>query len=123
MVTPHVTTSTWTFLTNHSHVLLCLAKSPSMRMREIAEKVGITERAVQRIIADLRNGGYLHRNRSGRCNTYQIKYDKHLRHPIEEHRTISDLVSLLFGQEIQSSGRHTGPADETRQTEVPPTIS
>ncbi len=87
--------STWTFLTNHSHVLLCLVESPDMRMRDIAVRVGITERAVQRIIADLRDEGYLTLYREGRCNTYQIHTDKHLKHPIEAHRKIADLIRLI----------------------------
>ncbi len=87
--------SSWTFLTNHAHVLLCLAESSSMRMREIAERVGITERAVQQIIADLDEAGYIDRVRDGRCNVYQVHLDKHLRHPIEEHRKIAGLVSFI----------------------------
>ena len=87
--------STWTFLTNHSHVLLCLVESPDMRMRDIALRVGITERAVQRIIGDLRAEGYLTLFREGRCNTYEIHPEKHLKHPIEEHRRIADLIGLI----------------------------
>ena len=88
--------STWTFLTNHSHVLLCLVKNPSIKMREIADKVGITERAVQGIIADLRNEGYIDREKKGRRNTYQINKKQHLKHPIEEHRTLADLILLIY---------------------------
>ncbi|GAB4280641.1 MAG: hypothetical protein Kow0029_25290 [Candidatus Rifleibacteriota bacterium] len=87
--------SNWTFLTNHSHVLLCLAQNPSLRMREIAAKVCITERAVQRIIAELSEAGYITRTKNGRSNHYQINYDRHLRHPIEAGQTISDLLHLL----------------------------
>ncbi len=86
----------WTFLTNHAHVLLCLVGDPAMRMRDIAELVGITERAVQQIIADLDNAGYLDRERSGRCNVYQIHEDKHLRHPLEAHSKIADLLTFLL---------------------------
>lgn len=88
----------WTFLTNHSHVLLCLAGDSSMRVRDIALEVGITERAVQRIIADLEEAGYINRIREGRCNTYLIHPDMSLRHPIEEHRRISDLIRLISGE-------------------------
>ena len=87
--------STWTFLTNHSHVLLCLAKSQSMRMRDIAQEVGITERAVQHIIADLRDEGYISLHREGRCNAYEIHAEKHLKHPMEEKRTIADLIRMV----------------------------
>lgn len=88
--------STWTFLTNHAHVLLCLVDSPSIVMRDIAQEVGITERAVQRIIADLRDEGYIEHHREGRRNVYKINREKHLRHPIEKHRRIADLVTLIF---------------------------
>lgn len=94
----------WTFLTNHAHVLLCLGQSSGMRMRDIAEKVGITERAVQHIIADLVNAGYIDRVRDGRCNVYQLHLDKNLRHPIEAHRKIAGLLSFInnaFGDEIE----------------------
>jgi len=88
--------NTWTFLTNHSHVLLCLIKNPSMRMRDIATEVCITERAVQRIIAELAEEHYITRIKTGRCNTYQVNTDRHLRHPLEENRTIGELVDLIM---------------------------
>lgn len=84
----------WTFLTNHSHVLLCLAENFAMRMRDIAQEVGITERAVQRIISDLVDEGYIERVREGRRNTYKINTSMHLRHPIEQERTIKELINL-----------------------------
>ena len=86
--------NSWTFLTNHSHVLLCLAKDPEMRVRTIAEEVGITQRAVQRILTDLDKAGYLVRERMGRRNRYQIIRDKSLRHHIENHKSIEDLISF-----------------------------
>lgn len=89
--------SHWTFLTNHAHVLLCLVNAPDMRMRDIAVEVGITERAVQRIVADLRDEGYLTPHREGRCNSYDINTRKHLKHPIESHRKIADLIRLIQG--------------------------
>jgi len=85
----------WTFLTNHSHVLLCLAEDSAMRMRDIAQEVGITERAVQRIISDLVVDGYIERVREGRRNTYKINTDLHLRHPIEHDTTIKELIDLI----------------------------
>ena len=87
--------ASWTFLTNHAHVLLCLAKSSSMRMKDIAVEVGITERAVQRIIADLISSGCIFCTKDGRCNTYRICMDKNLNHPIEQHKKIADLVGLI----------------------------
>jgi len=85
----------WTFLTNHSHVLLLLARDPSMVLREVAIQVGITERAVQRIIADLEQEGFIEREKIGRQNHYRILADKPLRHSIESHRTVSDLIELI----------------------------
>ena len=85
----------WTFLTNHSHVLLCLVENSSMRMRDIAQEVGITERAVQRIISDLVDEGYIEIVREGRRNTYRINTGMRLRHPIEKKRTIQELIDLI----------------------------
>jgi predicted transcriptional regulator len=85
----------WTFLTNHSHVLILLAQHPTLVLREVAVQVGITERAVQRIILDLENAGFLVREKVGRQNHYRIRTNLALRHPIEAHRTIGDLVGLI----------------------------
>lgn len=89
----------WTFLTNHAHVLLCLASDPSARMRDVALRVGVTERAVQRIITDLEEAGYLTRERDGRRNRYLVRRDAPLRHPIERHRKVSTLIALVRGGE------------------------
>jgi predicted transcriptional regulator len=88
--------SGWTFLTNHAHVLICLAADPQVRLRDVAGKVGITERAVQRIVADLEEAGYLTRLRSGRRNEYEVHRDQPLRHSIEAHRDISALIELAL---------------------------
>lgn len=85
----------WTFLTNHGHVLLCLALSPELRLRDVALQVGVTERAVQRIVAELEEGGYLTRRRSGRQNEYEINPAGPLRHPLESHRTVQSLIELV----------------------------
>lgn len=90
-----VATPTWTFLTNHAHVLLCLAKNPSERIRDIAAEVGITERAVQRIISELEEDGYLEHHRDGRRNVYKVFSRKPLRHSIEKHRQVHDLIRLI----------------------------
>lgn len=84
----------WTFLTNHSHVLLSLARQPDLRLRDVALEVGITERAVQRIVADLESGGYLTRRRTGRRNHYEVDGLKPLRHPVEAHQTVNALLDL-----------------------------
>jgi DNA-binding transcriptional ArsR family regulator len=84
----------WTFLTNHAHVLLCLARDPELRVRDVATQIGITERAVQRIIAELEAAGYLKRERQGRRNRYAVVRDLPLRHPIERHCSVSALLAL-----------------------------
>lgn len=85
----------WTFLTNHGHVLLCLARSPALRLRDVALEVGVTERAVQRIVADLEEAGYLTRHRSGRQNAYEINLDGPMRHPVEARATVGTLIALV----------------------------
>ena len=85
----------WTFLTNHTHVLLCLARDSTMRIRDLALEVGITERAVQGIVSDLEAAGYVERIRTGRRNSYRIAEGLHLRHPIEQHKTIADLIRTI----------------------------
>ena len=81
----------WTFLSNHAHVLLLLAKEPEIRLRDVAGRVGITERAVQRIVADLEEDSYIERERLGRRNRYKVHRDLPLRHPIEAHRKIAKI--------------------------------
>ena len=87
----------WTFLSNHGHVLLCLAGKPEMRLRDVAAQVCITERAVQRIVADLEDVGYLRRRRCGRRNRYEFRSGLHLRHPVEGHRTVGELMEFVLG--------------------------
>lgn len=89
----------WTFLTNHAHVLLLLPRNPSLVLREIALQVGITERAVQRIIADLEASGIIDREKIGRQNRYRIRTDRPLRHPIESHRTVGELLAMINGKQ------------------------
>ncbi len=84
----------WTFLTNHAHVLILLAQDPTRILREVAQQVGITERAVQRIIVDLEDAGILVREKTGRQNRYHIDAKLPLRHPVEAHRSIADLIQL-----------------------------
>lgn len=85
----------WTFLTNHSHVLICLAREPDLRLRDVAARVGITERAVQRIVADLEEAAILTRSREGRRNHYRVHEGQTLRHPIEAHCTVGDLLKIV----------------------------
>lgn len=85
----------WTFLTNHSHVLVLLSRNPTLVLREVAEQVGITVRAVQRLIADLESGGIIKREKVGRQNHYRIRTKHRLRHAVESHRTVGDLLALI----------------------------
>ncbi|MEX0324957.1 MAG: helix-turn-helix transcriptional regulator [Puniceicoccaceae bacterium] len=85
----------WTFFTNHAHVMVCLVRNPEQSLREVALAVGITERAVQRIISDLEEAGYLLREREGRRNKYEMHPEIRLRHPLEEHCTIGDLLQVV----------------------------
>ena len=85
----------WTFLTNHSHVLVCLREDSELRIRDIAERVGITERATQRIVAELTESGYLEKEREGRRNRYRVIDDRPLRHPLERSHTIGDLLTAV----------------------------
>lgn len=87
----------WTFLTNHAHVLLCIARDPAIRLRDVADQVGVTERAVQRIVTELEEGGYLRREKEGRCNRYEVDLDIPLRHPIERHCPVAALVKMVLG--------------------------
>ena len=101
----------WTFLTNHAHVLLCIAREPEMRMRDVAHLVGITERAVQRIVAELEEAGYIERSRHGRRNRYEVRSNLPLRHPIERHERVSSLIELVLGvHERKGRGRSASNA-------------
>lgn len=88
----------WTFLTNHAHVLLCLARDPGQRQRDLSDQVGITERATQVILGDLERSGYLRRERTGRRNHYTLDLDRPLRHPLESAHTVGELIDLLRTQ-------------------------
>jgi biotin operon repressor len=86
----------WTFLSNHAHVLVCLALDPDSRLRDVASSVGITERAVQKIVSDLEEAGVIVRERQGRRNSYRLSLEVPLRHPLESHRTVGTLLSLVL---------------------------
>lgn len=94
---PGVESSHWTFLTNHAHVLLCLAEDPAIRVRDVARQVGITERATLRILHDLAEAGYVARERVGRRNRYRIRPDAPMRHPMERATRVGSLVEALRG--------------------------
>ena len=85
----------WSFLTNHAQVLLCIAQDPGIRLREIGETVGITERAAHRIVAELASAGYISRKRNGRRNHYTIKSHLPLPDPLARKQKIGDLLAIL----------------------------
>ena len=86
---------TWRFLSNHTQVLLCLHRDPDARFRDMAQRVGITERAVQRIVADLIDSGYVESQRVGRRNHYSINTNIAMRHPAQHGHEIGELLQLL----------------------------
>ena len=95
MSSEQTTTHGWTFVTNHTQVLLCIARDPDIRLRDIAARIGITERAAQRILADLVRAGYVDREREGRRNRYTVNPDLRMRHPAQEGHDIGEMLDLL----------------------------
>jgi hypothetical protein len=88
----------WTFLSNHGQVLLCIARDPTARLRDIGDQVGITERAAHRIVGELVDAGYLRRQRNGRRNRYTITSQRSLPDPLAPDRSIGDLLRILAVQ-------------------------
>ena len=88
----------WTFLTNHAHVLLCITANPDIRIRDIAEQVGITERAAHRIVADLVAEGYISTTKVGRRNSYTVDPRGRFRHPLLKEHPVGEIVDLLLGE-------------------------
>jgi MarR family len=93
-------TSRWSFLTNHGQVLLCIAHDPGIRLREIGEAIGITERAAHRIVVELAAAGYISRTRNGRRNHYKIQSHLPLPDPLAREQKIGDLLNVLAGQPL-----------------------
>jgi DNA-binding MarR family transcriptional regulator len=89
----------WTFLTNHAHVLLCIRRDAEIRLRDVADLVGITERAAQKIVADLAAAGYVRVEKVGRRNRYKVQPRRPLRHPLEQSHEIGELLDLLQDRE------------------------
>ena len=85
----------WTFLSNHGHVMICLARDPDSRLRDVAAQVGITERAVQGIVADLVRDGYVDKERLGRRNHYDVHLDMPMRHPLESDHTVGEFLEAF----------------------------
>jgi DNA-binding IclR family transcriptional regulator len=94
----------WTFLTNHAQVLLCIAQNSDVRLRDIAQTVGITERAAQRIVLDLVEANYLERRRQGRRNQYAIKPNTEMRHSAQRGHPVGELLTLLQSQDPAQAG-------------------
>ena len=95
--------TSWTFLTNHAHVLLCIAQDPVVRLAEIAKMVGIGERSVHSIVCDLVDAGYVVRSRQGRHNVYEVNMDRPLRHPLEADHDISEIFRPLTHRTSRSA--------------------
>jgi DNA-binding Lrp family transcriptional regulator len=91
--------ASWTFLTNHAQVLLCIARDPGIRLRDIADRVGITERSAYAIVVDLAEAGYIVKEKSGRRNRYQIQAHLPLPEPTSRERTVGEVLALLAGAE------------------------
>ncbi len=89
----------WRFLTNHAHVLLCVASDPSARLRDIGDRVGITERAAHRIVTELTDAGYVTRERQGRRNRYTVNAQSLLPEPVARERNVGELLSIVSGAE------------------------
>ena len=92
------TTPSWTFLTNHAQVLVCIARDPGIRLRDIGERVGITERAAHRIVVELADAGYITRKRNGRRNHYTINPHFPLPDPIAREQNVGELLAILTDQ-------------------------
>ncbi len=92
-------TSGWTFFSNYAHVLVCLADNPHARLRDIADQVGVTERTAMRLVTELEEANILQRLKQGRRNRYIINDEAHLRHPIESHCTVGELLATVLKPE------------------------
>ncbi len=97
----------WTVSSNHTQMLVCLARDPQLRLREVAAQVGITEGAVQRIIAELERAGIITRQRRDRANQNRIQGEQHLCHPLEAHRTVGALLDSMVPEEAHRSATGT----------------
>ena len=114
----------WSFLTNHAHVLLCIAHDPASRLRDIADAVGITERAAHRIVAELVDEGYVSRERRGRRNFYEVHPEQRFGHPDLNHpamrdRSMQEILSVFLVPDGQSPGpvNGSGPAEANAEAE------
>jgi DNA-binding transcriptional ArsR family regulator len=95
----------WTFLTNHARVLLCISRDPGIRLREIAASVGVTERSAYGIVQDLAEAGYIIKEKDGRRNRYRIEADLPLPEPSSQERTVGEVLALLAGRDQLPAAR------------------
>jgi DNA-binding transcriptional ArsR family regulator len=93
--TSELSTAHWTFLSNHAHVVVCLSRDSNLRLRDLAQLVGITERGIHRVLSELEEAKIVEKFRDGRRNYYKVNYSAYLRHPLEHHATVGDLIGLL----------------------------
>jgi hypothetical protein len=105
----------WTFFSNYGHVLVCLARNNEVRLRDVALEVGITERAVQKIVKDMQDAGFLTINKQGRRNRYQINRRKSLRHGLESHCNVGKLLALLSTTAKERKRAEGPPAEKFRR--------
>ena len=113
--------SDWTFFSNYGHVLVCLARNRDARLRDVAQEVGITERAVQKIVRDLQDGGYVEVTKQGRCNRYRINRRKSLRHPLQSQTTVGKLLALVTpGGRVDTEGVPPPEHAEPVRADTPP---
>lgn len=111
--------SDWTFFSNYGHVLVCLARNNQVRLRDVALEVGITERAVQKIVKDMQEAGFLTVSKQGRCNRYRINRRKSLRHGLESHCNVGKLLALV-GKPARESTASESPFDKRARQSSPP---
>jgi DNA-binding transcriptional ArsR family regulator len=95
----------WTFLTNHARVLLCISRDPGIRLRDIADRVGVTERSAYAIVQDLAEAGYITKQKDGRRNRYRIETDLPLPEPSSQERTVGEVLALLAGGDRLPAGQ------------------
>lgn len=104
----------WTFFSNYAHVLVCLAENPRARLREVADRVGVTERTAMRLITQLDDAGILSRVKRGRRNEYEIVHNQHLRHPIESHCTVNQMLNMILNSRPESKDQPGDDAGERK---------
>lgn len=112
--------SDWTFFSNYAHTLVCLAENPDARLRDVADRVGITERTALRLVTQLEEGGIVTRVKTGRRNSYVINPEKRLRHPIESHCTVGELLETILSavefKKLMKRSQHNGRQPKKRTT-------